>query len=160
MISRKATQQSQQNGVDEKDKRLLNKQSSFFKSFTSSKKGGKDGEEFQFFIRSQDCAFHTILYMLVNFQKADEDSKKKSFSLLSNSKPIMNMESYRDLSELRPELIYFFTVISVRDLHDFYVDFYASFDKNRNFSLEKKELQKNVIYNVGAYWTQEIQGFQ
>ncbi|CAD8185323.1 unnamed protein product [Paramecium pentaurelia] len=142
MISRKATQLSHQNNGDENDKRILKMQTSFFKSFTSSKKGGKDGEEFQFFIRTQDCAFNTILYMLVNFQKADEDSKKKGFSLLSNPKPIMNMESYKDLSELRPELIYFFTVISVRDLHDFYVDFYASFDTNRNFSLEKKELQK------------------
>lgn len=42
--------------------------------------------------------------MLVNFEKAEESSKKKGFSLLSNPKPIMNMESYTDLSELRPYL--------------------------------------------------------
>lgn len=30
----------------------------------------------------------------------------------------------------------------MRDLHDFYIDFYASFDTNKNFTLEKKELAK------------------
>lgn len=37
-------------------------------------------------------------------------------------------------------MIYFFSVISVRDLHDFYIDFYASFDANKNFVIDKKEL--------------------
>ncbi|CAD8100422.1 unnamed protein product [Paramecium sonneborni] len=159
MFSRKVTQQFQQNDQNEKDKRIAKMQTSFFKSFTSSKREGKDGDEFQFFFRSQDCAFHTILFMMVNFQKAEEESKKKGFSLLSNPKPIMNMESYSDISELRPELIYFFTVISVRDLHDFYVDFYASFDTNRNFSLEKKELQKMLEIVLGLIGHQKFKVF-
>ncbi|CAK70869.1 unnamed protein product (macronuclear) [Paramecium tetraurelia] len=142
MISRKETSLSQNKEKDEKHGKLMKQPSSFFKSFNSSKKGVKDGEDFQFFVRNQDCSFYTIFYMLVNFSKVEEDQKKKGFSLLTNSKPLMNMETYNDISVLHPELIYFFSVISVRDLHDFYIDFYASFDANKNFTLERKELTK------------------
>ncbi|CAD8050436.1 unnamed protein product [Paramecium sonneborni] len=142
MFSRKETEVVKNNEVNEKHNKLTKQPSSFFRSFSSSKKGPKDGKDFQFFDRTQDCSFYTILYMLVNFQKVEDDHKRKGFSLLTNSKPIMNMETYTNLSVLRPELIYFFSVISVRDLHDFYIDFYASFDINKNFTLEKKELAK------------------
>jgi len=39
------------------------------------------------------------------------------------------------------ELLYYFQIISIRDFHDFYVDFYATFDKNKNFSLEPAEFK-------------------
>lgn len=40
--------------------------------------------------------------MLVNFEKVEEESKKKGFSILGKTKPIVDMESYTDLSMLRP----------------------------------------------------------
>jgi hypothetical protein len=40
--------------------------------------------------------------MLVNFAKVDEQQKRKGFSFIQKEKPIKDMESYTDLSVLRP----------------------------------------------------------
>lgn len=36
-------------------------------------------------------------------------------------------------------------IISKRELHDFYVDFYATFDSNKNFQLDAGEFRKLML---------------
>ncbi|CAD8185321.1 unnamed protein product [Paramecium pentaurelia] len=115
-------------------------QKSFFSKITNTISKPQD-EEIQFLGKGQDSCIRVLIYLLLNYDGMEQYLKKQSvLAPLNSYTPIM--KNYQDLSPIRTELIYYFQIISVRDFHDFYVDFYATFDKNKNFSLEPAEFKQ------------------
>ncbi|CAK87277.1 unnamed protein product (macronuclear) [Paramecium tetraurelia] len=120
--------------------RNLAGQKSFFSKFSNTISKPQD-EEIQFLGKGQDSCIRVLFYLLLNYDGMEQYLKKQSvLTPLNSYTPVM--KNCQDLSPIRTELIYYFQIISVRDFHDFYVDFYATFDKNKNFSLEPPEFKQ------------------
>ncbi|CAD8106899.1 unnamed protein product [Paramecium sonneborni] len=121
--------------------RNLMGQKTFFSKFSNTLFKQQQEEEIQFLNKGQESCIRVLIYLLLNYDGMEQYLKKQSVLAPLNSYNPLN-KNYSDLSPIRTELIYYFQIISVRDFHDFYVDFYATFDKNKNFSLEPTEFSQ------------------
>ncbi|CAD8133690.1 unnamed protein product [Paramecium octaurelia] len=118
----------------------LNGQKSFFSKFSNTMFKPQE-DEIQFLTKGQDHCMRILMYLLLNFDGMEQYLKKQSvLTPLNSYSPITKQVG--DIRQIRTELIYYFQIISIRDFHDFYVDFYATFDKNKNFSLEPAEFKQ------------------
>ncbi|CAD8100420.1 unnamed protein product [Paramecium sonneborni] len=130
--------------IKQNTNRNLTGQKTLFSKFSSTlfkQQEAKQEEEIQFLIKEKQQCIRVLIYLLQNYDGMEQFLKKQSvIGPLNSYDPITQI--YQDISPIRTELIYYFQIISVRDFHDFYVDFYATFDKNKNFSLEPFEFKQ------------------
>ncbi|CAD8049276.1 unnamed protein product [Paramecium sonneborni] len=118
----------------------LNGQKSLFSKLSNTLFKAQE-DEIQFQTKGQEHCTKIIMYLLLNFDGMEQYLKKQSvLAPLNSYSPIT--KPVDDIRLIRTELMYYFQIISVRDFHDFYVDFYATFDKNKNFSLEPTEFKQ------------------
>ncbi len=78
-------------------------------------------------------------HLIASYNEVDNVTKKgklTSISLSTLMSKVVTRKTFPEMMDLNPELLYLVSIASPKELHSFFVEFYANFDQNKNFCID------------------------